>query len=174
MSIDLTDYQIKAAILHTITSESSPIPKVTVFDILGICGINSFALSEALEQMIEDKYILQYKLEDGAIFIKFSEKGKQLSKIMKSDIPIALRQKITAVTATEIAKLKADLDINYVIDNAAEGFFITISLQDDGFTLLQLKMYAPTKLQAKMMVQTFKKNPLTIYKNILSIFFDVQ
>ncbi len=178
MSIALTEYQLNASVLFTLHTAHAPLPKTTLTDILTLCGMNGFELSESIQKLIEDGHILQYQMEDQEVFLKLSENGRQLADIAKSSISIALRQKLVSVTATELAKLRANLAVQTQIDPVDDltdsGFWVTAMLQDDGLKLFQIKLYAPTKLQAEMMCQTYKKDPLTIYKNVLSLFLGLE
>lgn len=169
MSINLTDYQIRATVLFAAGAAKAPIPKTAVFAIVSECGLNAFEAGDALEQLAKDGHIRIY--QDGAAFVQLSDEGKKLAEIAKNDIPAALRQKITAVAAEEIAKLRADLDVECFIEPDGDGFLIRTGLRDGGQRLMSLQMYAPTKMQAQMMTENFKKDPLNAYRNVLAAFF---
>ena len=73
MSIALTEYQLNASVLFTLHTAHAPLPKTTLTDILTLCGMNGFELSESIQKLIEDGHILQYQMEDQEVFLKLSE-----------------------------------------------------------------------------------------------------
>lgn len=173
MSINLNDEQLKILILFSLRSAVSPIPQKTLGEILGICDINYFNIVPVLDDVVESGLVGRYETEDGA-FLSLSEKGKEIAYVLRTQLPLALRQKVTYVTAIELQKLKkslsVDTSVSQRINNGVVEYIVDLKLKDDGLDIIDLSMYCPTEMQAEMMAQTFRENADGIYKKILEIF----
>ena len=115
----------------------------------------------------------RYETEDG-IFLSISEKGKEIAYVLRTQLPLALRQKVTYVTAIELQKLKKSLSVDTAVkqrlNNGVVEYVVELKLKDDGADIIDLSMYCPTEMQAEMMAQSFRENADGIYKKILEIF----
>ena len=169
MSINLSDEQLKILILFSLRSAVSPIPQSTLGEILGICDINYFNIVPVLDEVVENGLVGRYETEDG-IFLSLSEKGKEIAYVLRTQLPLALRQKVTYVTAIELQKLKKSLSVDTAVkqrlNNGVVEYVVELKLKDDGADIIDLSMYCPTE----MLAQSFRENADGIYKKILEIF----
>ena len=170
LSAIITDHQLKILILYVMKTARSPIPLSTIADILGICDINYFNMQQCITELIDQRHILRYDDENKA-YAKMSSTGLDIVEILEKDVPLSLREKVSSVTALELARLRRNLSVSSsyreIIETRENSYELSLCLKDGNTILLELKMYTPTKLQAELIVKNFSDNPTETYKKIL-------
>lgn len=173
MSAPLSLHQIKVLILYTVDGTPGPVPRHVIETSLALCDVNIFSIQEALYDLIQNENLTQKNDEDNIPYLFLTAQGKHVIEPLKKDAPLSYREKALAYAAAEMSKLRTQIGVEATVAPIKQGndteFACNITLSDDGLTMLGLTLYSPNKLQAEMMAERFRKNPLDIYRKILHI-----
>ena len=162
------DQQIKMMILYSLWSAGCPIPTVTLGQILMECGIGTIGTMGELYDLAEKKHLSV--IPDGDIeYIVLQKTGTEIAKTLGRDLSPSVREKLMLITAREVAKLRKDLGVAASYEeNEDGGYEVKVSLSDEGASLMDLKMFAPTMAQAELMTANFRDDPYKVYRDVLA------
>ncbi len=173
MSAPLSLHQVKVLILYTVDGTPGPVPRHVIETSLALCDVNVFSIQEALYDLIENENLVQKYDENEIPYLFLTSQGKIVVEPLRKDAPLSYREKALAFAAAEMTKLRTEIGVEATVTQAEHGkegeFACNINLSDEGITMLGLTLYSPNKLQAEMMAERFRKNPLDIYRKILYI-----
>ncbi len=173
MSAPLSLHQIKVLVLYTVEGTPGPVPRHVVETALALCDANIFAIQEALHDLIENENLTQKNDENEIPYLFLTLQGKSVIEPLRKDVPLSYREKALAYAAAEMSKLRTEIGVEATVSPVKHGsdteYSCNISLSDEGITMLGVTLYSPNKLQAEMMAERFRKNPLDIYRKILHI-----
>lgn len=173
MSASLSLHQIKVLILYTVDGTPGPVPRHVIETALALTDANIFAIQEALHDLIENENLTQRNDENEIPYLFLTPQGKIVIEPLKKDVPLSYREKALAYAAAEMSKLRTEIGVEASVSPVEHGkdteFACNINLSDEGITMMGLTLYSPNKLQAEMMAERFRKNPLEIYRKVLHI-----
>lgn len=173
MSAPLSLHQIKVLVLYTVNGTPGPVPRHVVETALALCDANIFAIQEALHDLLENENLTQKMDENNVPYLFLTEQGKSVIDALHKDAPLSYREKSLAYAAAEMSKLRTEIGVEAVVAPVKEGndteYSCTVTLSDEGVTMMGITLYSPNKLQAEMMAERFRKNPLDIYRKVLHI-----
>ncbi len=173
MSAALSLHQIKVLVLYTINGTPGPVPRHVIETALALSDVNIFAIQEALHDLIENENLTQKKDENDTPYLFLTLQGKSVIEPLRKDVPLSYREASLAYAAAEMSKLRQQIGVEATVAPVEKGngteYACNINLSDEGITMLGLTLYSPNKLQADMMAERFRKNPLVIYRKILHI-----
>ncbi len=173
MSAPLSVHQIKVLVLYTAQQTPGPVPRDVIETALALCDVNIFGIQEAIHDLMENENIIQKTDEDNIPYLFLTEQGNCVVNVLYKDAPLSYREKALAYAAAEMTKLRKQIGVEATVchreKNRGMEYICRVSLADDGEPWLTLSISAPNKLQADMMAERFRKNPLEIYRKILYI-----
>ena len=162
------DQQIKMMILYTVWSAGCPLPTQTLEVILAECGIGQIGTSGELHDLAEKGHLSLISDEETEYAV-LQKTGIEIVSTLGADLSPTIREKLILTTAREVAKLRKDLGIATSVDEKSEGGFeVKLSITDDGISLIEIKMFAPTKVQADIMTANFKEDHYRVYREVLA------
>lgn len=168
----LSLHQIKILVLYTVHGTPGPIPRHVVETALALCDANVFAIQEAIHDLIDNENLTQKSDENNIPYLFLTPQGKCVIETLQKDAPLSYREKALAYAAIEMSKLRMEIGVEARVSKLEKGqeeYICDISLTDETLPLLKLSLYSPNKLQAEMMAERFRKNPLNVYRKILQI-----
>lgn len=173
MSAPLSLHQIKILVLYTVNETPGPVPRHVVETALALCDANIFAIQEALHDLLKNENLTQRNDENETPYLFMTEQGNCVIETLKKDAPLSYREKALAYAAIEMSKLRTQIGVEANVSSSTKGndteYFCDISLSDEGLPLMKVSLFAPNKLQADMMAERFRKNPLNVYRKVLQI-----
>ncbi len=173
MSANLSLHQIKVLVLYTVDGTPGPVPRHVVETALALCDANIFAIQEALHDLIANENLTQKYDENEIPYLFLTPQGKSVVEPLRKDVPLSYREKALAFAAAEMSKLRKEIGVEAKVEPIVKGngteYACNISLSDEGVTMMGITLYSPNKLQADMMAERFRKNPLDIYRKVLHI-----
>ena len=101
----LNTTQTKILVLYILDVAGCPIPLDTTNDIIAMCDINGFTIMEAFSELLSQGTIEEYAFE-GERYIQPTVSTKQIIDAIGKEIPLSVREKASAYTMREIAKLR--------------------------------------------------------------------
>ena len=162
----LNDHQMNVLTLFILHSAGCPLPVTTLVDIPALCDLNNFTMLDNIRHL-EEKGHLTVISDGGEEFVKITALGNETAQTLRKDIPLTVREQAMNAVAQEVAKLRRDLAVTVKTTENDEGFTMFAEFNDNGTILMRLEMFTPTKLQAEIMGQSFKNDPVGVYKKIL-------
>ncbi|MBQ1272544.1 MAG: DUF4364 family protein [Clostridia bacterium] len=173
MSGPLSLHQIKVLVLYTVDGTPGPVPRHVIETALALCDANIFGIQEALHDLIANENLTQKNDENEIPYLFLTPQGKTVVEPLRKDVPLSYREKALAYAAAEMSKLRTEIGVEAVVAPIEKGngveYACNINLSDEGITMMGLTLYSPNKLQAEMMAERFRKNPLDIYRKVLHI-----
>jgi len=167
--VNISNQQLKILILLTLKNTNCPVEISLLKDILGLGDINYFNINECIADAFKQNLIFE-KEDDGLKYIELTENGKLVAQSSEKEVPLSVRKKISAITMTEMLKLRKNMAINTFIESVnfmPNAYYVNISLKDDNLELMNLKIFAPTKIQAELISKNFRDNSYSIYHSII-------
>ena len=162
----LNDHQMNVLTLFILHSAGCPLPVTTLVDIPALCDINNFTMLENIRHL-EEKGQLKVISDGENEFVRITASGNEIAQTLRKDIPLTVREQAINAVAQEVAKLRRDLAVTVKTKENDEGHTMFAEFNDNGTILMRLEMFTPTRLQAELMGQRFKSDPVGVYKKIL-------
>ncbi|MBO5036879.1 MAG: DUF4364 family protein [Clostridia bacterium] len=162
------EQQTKMMILYSLWSAGCPMPTVTLSQILGEFGIGAIGTTGEIYDLAEKKHITVID-DDDVEYIVLQKTGQEIATTLGRDLSPSVREKLMLTTAREVAKLRKDLGVAASYEGKESGGYeVYVSLSDEGSALMDLKMFAPTRAQADIMIANFKDDPYKVYREVLA------
>ena len=162
------EQQIKMMILFSLASAGCPLPTETVSQILNEFDVGQIGTSGELFELREKGHIALITDEDTEYAV-LQRTGTEIVKNLGNDLSPTLREKLISATAKEVAKLRKDLGVSASCKERPDGGFdVVFGLTDDGSSLMELKLFAPTKAQADIMSDNFREDPYSVYRKVIA------
>lgn len=162
----LNTTQTKILVLYILHVANCPMPLHTTNDIIAMCDINGFTIMAAISELIEQGTVEEYTYE-GERYIQPTVNAKDIVDAIGKEIPLTVREKASVYTMRELAKLRKQLGVSTAIRQEGEDFYVSVSISDNGLTLYDAVLYAPTKEQALRIERSFKSKPYEIYGSLI-------
>jgi len=137
--------------------------------VINIQEINYFYLQQYISQLVEDKFI-DCRIENNNRFYNITSSGKQALNFFKTIIRASTRTTIDSIIKEHISSLRTEMQVSadYIPLNDNE-YSVSCSISEGTVSLIDLKLYAGTKEQAKFICRNWEKNSQEIYSNIIHI-----
>ncbi len=172
-SAPLSLHQIKVLILFTVDGTPGPVPRHVIETALALCDANIFMIQEALHNLIANENLTQRNDENEIPYLFLTPQGQSVVEPLRRDVPLSYREKALAYAAAEMSKLRKAIGVEAEVVPEEHGklteYSCRINLSDEGVTMMGITLYSPNKLQAEMMAERFRKNPLDVYRKVLAI-----
>ncbi len=169
----LTLHQVKILVLYTVDGIPGPLPRHVVETALALCDANIFSVQEALYGLIENENLTQQYDEDNIPYLFLTPQGQMVIDNLRKDAPNSYRERVLAYATAEMAKLRLEIGVDAKVTPITTGhgeeYMCDVSLSDQGDLMMKVSLFAPNELQAKMMAERFRKQPLEVYRKILQI-----
>lgn len=173
VSANLTSHQVKVLVLFTILGTPGPVPRHVVETSLALCNVNVFAIQEAIHDLLENRNAEQRYDEDNTPYLFLTEQGECVVEALRKDVPLAYREKALAFAAVEMVELRKAIGVDATVNpfgNPKNGeYTVDLSLSDAGLPLMKLSFFTPNQMQAELIANRYRKQPLDIYQKILRI-----
>ena len=167
--LSLTDsYAVKILICYFLKEVDRPVTVEQLTEIATADGIiNYFYYTEAIEQMLEAKSI-EEKIIDNIHYYVLTELGRAGAESFKKIVPKSFRDKILISGLKLFSRLKIEHDVKCEISQLEKGFSVDCKCHDNDVVLMDLKLFAPDKSQAKLIQEKILQNPTEFYGKVLN------
>lgn len=167
-SVELTEsHSIRILICYLLKKLDRPITPQQLYDItVGNDILNYFYYTEAINDLIKNKTIIEQKNETGSVYI-LSEKGLYGADEFKQYVPKSFRDKSLKVALKYFAKLKQENEVKCELIQLKNGYYVKCVILDIDDNLMELKLFAPDKEQAELIKEHIMLNPTDFYSKII-------
>lgn len=161
---------VRILICFLLKSIEQPLTQQQIQLILEENGLaNYFVFADAFSQLLKDEQIKLVKNEDTK-YIELTKVGIDACNMFYRTIPISVRDKVVEYTKKYLSYERTKKENEVIIEKTHNGFNVHIMIHDNGFDLLNFKIFMPTKEQAEIVRKKVLSNPSDFYKNIITYF----
>ena len=150
---------------------NKPLTKTDVINIFQIHHlINYFVLSEAFNELINEKQIIQdieQQDQNSSDAYMLSDLGKKTIKIFNDTISSTVREKTQLSAQEYFQNLKLNRDNTVKINKVSDGYMVLCTIKDIGSDLMTINLFAPDKYTALQIKKNFIKEANKLYLDIL-------
>ncbi len=164
----------KLLMLYVLKSIKEPISNTQLTEIiLENNFINYFTFQQYLSELEESKFVEYQEANDKKLLI-LTEKGDNVLTLFKARISPSQISIIDEYIKAKISTIKKELTIHadYTLGSGDDSFIVDLKAIEDQALLMELKLSVPTKKQATLICNKWKKNPSEIYTNVINILID--
>ena len=116
--------------------------------------------------------LIDYTGKDTPDQLYITDLGKETLEVFENDLPYSVRRKNQSALLRLMADIERQSLVKSRVEEREKGFEAVCTLLDGEDTLLEYKLYVPTRIQAQMVVDQFERDPIDKYKKILSQLID--
>lgn len=161
-------YEVKLLLAYFLCQIDKPCTPNQLLEIAtGENGVvDYFLYTEAVSEMLETG-TFEKKLIDGEEYIVISENGKAGAESFKRLVPKSVRDRIYASGMRLFARIKNEQTVKCEIKDLEKGCTVKCVINDSGFELMSLSLFAPDREQAKHIRDKIEQNPSALYGRVL-------
>lgn len=166
----MTDaYEIKILICYLLYVLKEPITKEQMDTVLqGNHLVNYFSYSSAYKELLKSGHISTEE-RDGKQLLILNKFGRDTALLLKSSLPLSVRDKVVSAGMELIAEIKRDKEREVLVEKTADGYMVRLRLHDGELELLQVSFFAPDAEQAELIRQQFTDRTAQIYQGIVAM-----
>ena len=155
---------IKFLVLYLIEWVAAPIDFATLTE-LTMCdeGVDYFEFAESVSEMVETEHLT---LTEGLYAI--SDKGRRDGAACESSLPFSVKHKCGQSLSRVNSALRRSAQVRAeIIERPEGGFTVSMSLDDDGGSLLKVALFSPTQEHAVRLAKGFQTRPERVLNDLL-------
>lgn len=130
-----------------------------------------FDIAQALDGLMNSG-LIDYTSKDTPDELYITRLGAETLEVFENDLPYSVRRKNQSALLRLLADVERQSLVKSRIEEREKGFEAVCTLLDGEDTLLEYRLYVPTRIQAQMVVDQFERDPIDKYKKILSQLID--
>ncbi len=129
--------------------------------------MNYFLLQQYLNELCEANF-LNVEIKDNKTFYTISTSGKQTLAYFTSHIPVSIKTHIDNTIGTIRKNIRNEtlITADYTPESENE-YIVNCKVNEDNFSLIDLKITVGTKNDARLICENWKKNSQQIYSEII-------
>ncbi len=128
--------------------------------------VNFFEINPALDMLFESGLVTRTEKEDDDYF-SITDEGISVADKLQTEIPLTAREKALAVAFEVVARERLKGSVDYVIEKAENGCYVTLTVRDGDTLMLETKLFSADGMQAQLVGENFMKHPEKLYEGII-------
>ena len=157
----------KLILLYAIHKLKIPITNNQLVNIMIENNImNYFSLQQYLNELVNSKFV-EIKSEDEKKFYFVTADGEKILNYFINRVPFTVKEKIGDIMESNTDKIKQEIEIiaDYIPEKMTE-YIVECKVNEHGITLIDFKVNVPTKDQAKLICENWRKHGALIFGEI--------
>ncbi len=137
--------------------------------VVNIHEINYFYLQQYISHLVDDKFI-ECRIEEGSRFYNITPSGRQALEFFKTMIRASTRDKIDAIIKENTQALRTETQVSsdYIpLDD--NQYSVSCRISEGTTCLIDLKLFAGPKEQARLICRNWEKNSQELYPEIIRL-----
>lgn len=167
---DSTLAENKLLVLYILNKIGKPISQKALLElILSITELNYFYFQQFLLDLIQNKYVIEYKQDEETLY-KITDEGKRSIELTADMIPGILKLQVDNNLKENLEEIedKYSITADYTpIDE--KHFIVKCKITENNNTIFETQTFVGSKEQAKIIVDNWNNNATEIYPQILNI-----
>lgn len=162
--------QNKLLILYILNKVNKPLNSDELLKlVLSITDMNYFYFQQFLLDLLENKYIANYSSDNSTIYIITTE-GKQALELTENMIPGILKLKVDSTFKDNLSDIQDEFSvIAEFVPESENEYFVKCKLVENSKPLLDITLFAGSRMQANNIVDNWKQNADKIYPEIFKL-----
>lgn len=162
--------EYKALILYILDKVAKPINNTALLKlVLSIENMNYFYFQQFLLDLIENKYIINYNIENDSVY-ELTPEGKQALELVKDIIPGYLKFKVDSNFKQNLHEIEDELSITAdFIPESETDYNVKCKVTENNKIIFEVQTFASSREQAKKIVDNWMSNAQDIYPKILDL-----
>lgn len=162
--------EIKILICYLLNSAPQPLDREQMNYVFQVTGtVNYFSFCQALKELTDTGHVAEQDSEDGKRVFVLTQRGADTAKTLSGVLGRASRDKVVAAAAELLSRTKRDKGQKVAVDRVEDGYIVHLTVHDIGSDLLDMKLFAPDRMQADLLADQCSENTINLYKGIISI-----
>ena len=132
-------------------------------------GFNYYYFQHILSDLVEKKYIVNYKQEDEWLY-EITAEGKEILSLTENMLPGIIKYKLDSITKELLQQVQNEVSITaeYIPENDNE-YITRCKISENHNTLFELSIYCASGDQAKIIADNWKKHASEYYPEIIEM-----
>ncbi|MBC8535501.1 DUF4364 family protein [Feifania hominis] len=158
---------VKLLILYVLKCLDRPVPFESLNNVI-MAGGNAFYFdfADSLNALMESGHVVTVS-RDGELRYLNSPLGNETITLLEQELPFSARQNAASNTLIELSRLKLESEIKTQVTEAKNGFRVNCKMFDMSDEIFDFTLLVPTKKQADLLVDSFRRDPVRLYQTVL-------
>ncbi len=128
-------------------------------------------ITEALDGLMNSG-LIDFTSQHTPDRLYITELGRQTLSVFERELPYNVRRRNQAALIRLLAETERQREIHSDVVKKEKGYEAVCALLDGDDTMLEYRVFVPMQIQAQMITEQFKKEPIGQYKRILQLLID--
>lgn len=158
---------VKILVLYILNYAGAPLSRDNIVKIGLESGTAEYLdIIQSMDEMLITG-LVDIVATDKPDILRITEMGRQTLRMFENDLPYTVRRKNQSALLKILADIERSSEVRALVEKKSNGYEVTCSLFEGEDILLEYKLYVPTQIQAQMIADQFKTDPIDKYRNIL-------
>lgn len=158
---------VKVLVLYILNYAGTPLSRDNIAKIgLESGTVEYFDIMQAMDEMLITG-LIDILATDKPEILRITEMGRQTLVLFEKNLPYSVRRKNQAAFVKMLADIERESEVKAEIEKNGEGYDVICTLYEGEDILFQYRLFVPTQIQAQMIADQFKTDPVDKYRNIL-------
>lgn len=160
----------KLIILYLLNSANCTLTNLQILRLLyDFEGFNYYYFQNLLSDLVEQKYILNYKQDEEWLY-EITPEGRNLLELTGNLLPGIVKHKLDIITKEQLQNVQEEVAITAEYVPANSGNYVTsLKISEAHQTLFELNIYCASQEQAKKIADNWKTNANSYYPEIIKM-----
>jgi hypothetical protein len=131
--------------------------------------INAFYYQDSIDYLLKNDCMVIEENADGEKRYVLRPKGKECAMRLKTYVPKSYRDKLVLAALRYLARLKYEKEVKIEYIPVANGYYTHVRCLDTNCDLMDLKLFAPDIVQAKLIGEKIMLNPSGFYGKVIEL-----
>lgn len=162
--------QSKLLILYILNKVNKPISADELLQlVVSITDMNYFYFQQFLLDLLANKYIANYHSDNSIIYV-MTDEGKQALELTENIIPGILKLKVDSTFKDNLLEIQDEFSViaEFIPENENE-YFVKCKLIENSKPMLDITLFAGSRIQANNIVNNWKKNANKLYPELFKL-----
>ncbi len=161
----------KALILYLLSKVNEPLENTDFYKlVLSFQNMNYFYFQQFLLDLIDNKYILKGLSDNNKVLYELTSDGKEAVNLVQDLIPGFIKFQIDNNLKEDLHAMENERSVTAeFIPQSENSYTVVCKIIENNNIIFEIKTFAGSREQAKMIVDNWKSNAETLYPNLLEL-----